>query len=192
MVVRCIVVCSAVLGGCAADRQLAELADTGSDGSGASESGERPATEAGLDGSPPIDEGNVEESESGTEPGPRPGRDTPYPYCEWNDGAFEPFCPRTEGGHGFLNWHVEGDSSSYCNNDDCNACLCFVTCDDPDSNASDPSFCPVPTSGTAQPDCANEQDQCLLTCDAGETCPDGMTCVDMLEYQRSVCAWVAE
>jgi hypothetical protein len=45
--------------------------------------------------------------------------------------------------------------------------------------------CPAPHSGTARPACmhgpefdpATLSGQCMLRCDAGETCPDGFVCV---------------
>lgn len=37
--------------------------------------------------------------------------------------------------------------------------------------------CPTPASGDAQPDCAGQNnDQCVLDCSGGATCPDGMEC----------------
>jgi hypothetical protein len=37
--------------------------------------------------------------------------------------------------------------------------------------------CPVPASGDAQPQCAGQtNDQCVLDCSGGATCPDGMEC----------------
>jgi hypothetical protein len=92
-----------------------------------------------------------------------------------------------------MNWHVEGSTSSYCGDPkDCNACLCAVSCRDASTGEEDPSKCPVPPSGTAAPECLQDQAFCYLTCDAGEICPDGMSCVHTLEIWRFVCAWVHE
>ena len=69
-----------------------------------------------------------------------------------------------------------------------------------DLPGGDVSLCPVPETGTAVPTCTmpaalpadtTGPETCILTCDADETCPDGMQCVDMWELGHRVCAWVA-
>ena len=148
------------------------------------------------DGAPPprpgsSSAGDATSAADDSTSGPLPGPDAPYPYCEWNDGDFQELCPPTEGAHGFINWHVDRTSARYCQGgDDCNVCICAATCQDPESGPNDVSFCPVPPSGTAQPECIDPGSMCYLTCDHGETCPDDMTCVPEPEIGRSVCAWM--
>jgi hypothetical protein len=122
---------------------------------------------------------------------------SPYGYCRWAGAdGYEPYCAPTYMGHGYSNWHVEGDTSSYCSNGpDCNACLCFLSCGPIMNDQSEwmDIACPEPTSGSASAECLgppNSNKSCWVTCDHGEQCPDGMRCVDMLELGRDVCAWV--
>jgi hypothetical protein len=88
-----------------------------------------------------------------------------------------------------MNWHADGLESRYCADDaDCNACVCFHDCSSdadcaPADTGSAPSRCvPYPTG--------HAHSQCFLTCDAGEPCPEHMQCVNMLEYDHFVCAWM--
>src|SRR5262249_43633376 len=48
--------------------------------------------------------------------------------------------------------------------------LCTVPCEKVED-------CPAPSSGNARLGCGPNVPACLLFCDAGETCPDGMACV---------------
>jgi hypothetical protein len=174
----------ALLVGCEVDRSLVDVAEAGGDGeTSVQDAGETP------DGS--SDDASATASDEGSSPSPLPGRDSPYPYCE-SKGGYELYCPPTVNGHGFINWHVEGDSSRYCDGKDCNACLCMVACIAELGGPKDPALCPVPTSGTAVAECFDPLSLCYLTCDDGETCPDGMTCVHELEIEHFVCAWVTE
>jgi len=65
-------------------------------------------------------------------------------------------------------------------------CLCLDAC------AAD-SDCPAGDGGNAQPLCLPGNfgnNSCLLTCDSGETCPDGMTCTEgNSDVGHRVCAW---
>ena len=36
--------------------------------------------------------------------------------------------------------------------------------------------CPAPATGDAVPECSDFSDNCILPCDDGTTCPDGMDC----------------
>lgn len=90
-----------------------------------------------------------------------------------------------------MTWQLDGDPmSSDCEAEECNACLCYASCQPLGTSEPDASLCALPTSGTAQPECLSPQPACYLTCDDGAICPDGMQCVDNHDVQRSVCAWV--
>lgn len=109
----------------------------------------------------------------------------PYPYCQRTEGmAFLDFCPPGPTTWGASFWHAERRESRYCDGGDCNACMCSIDCDvDAD--------CPAPTSGTADASCLWPGGYCFLTCDNGELCPEGMYCVNHLEYEHFVCAWIS-
>lgn len=51
--------------------------------------------------------------------------------------------------------------------------------------------CPVPESGTSAPVCGTMSGDrtCLLPCDAGQTCPDGMFCSEVFDTTGAVCVW---
>jgi hypothetical protein len=114
-----------------------------------------------------------------------------YPYCEaLNPDGWVTFCDPSRNGHGYSLWHTESSSARYCGSDgtitDCNTCLCYVGC-------AEESPCPQPPSGTAVAQCLgppNTMKSCVLPCDAGEQCPDGMTCVDEPDLHRKICAWL--
>ncbi|MBI4699952.1 MAG: hypothetical protein HY744_02105 [Deltaproteobacteria bacterium] len=132
--------------------------------------------------------------------------DAAYPYCKWEGpGGYEKYCAPTYTGWGHYNWHVEGDGSSFCgggpDSPKCNACACRVACGlvqgKDGKGGGEPSWadCPAPATGTAQPECLHmnsKNGECWLTCDHGELCPVGMSCVDNLEFSRQLCAWVTE
>jgi hypothetical protein len=108
---------------------------------------------------------------------PPPGIDDTYSWC--SDGNSD-YCP-------------EGSLAGYGNGITCESgCVCHTSCVD----AVD---CPVPPTGTAVPECLDEPfgpgspTSCLLTCDAGETCPDGLTCSEDLttESGEALCIWVS-
>ena len=103
---------------------------------------------------------------------PPPGiDDDAYPWCSPDN---ENFC--TDGMFGFIN----GTS-------DCmQGCLCVDDC-------MTDADCPVPSTGTAVPECWDkgpgfENDRCILPCDGGQVCPDGMTCAP--EW-GDICMWVS-
>jgi hypothetical protein len=196
---RAIVVAVTLVAGCSGRPLVAEESSTSGaadDDDAAQEDDDDAAEVDDDDGAPPprpgsSSAGDATSAADDSTSEPLPGPDTPYPYCEWNDGEYEEFCPPTEGAHGFSNWHVDGASARYCEGgDDCNACICAATCRDPESGPDDASFCPIPSSGTAQPECIDPASMCYLTCDQGESCPDDMTCVPQPEIGRSVCAWM--
>jgi hypothetical protein len=105
---------------------------------------------------------------------PPPGIDDTYPWCSVDVSEY---CP-------------DGDLAGFGNGPACEGtCLCQAPCvDDGD--------CSLPPTGTAVPECVEEPygpgspTTCLLRCDGGETCPDGMTCTDEL-WGDSVCAWLS-
>lgn len=117
-----------------------------------------------------------------------PDLSAPYPFCQWRspDGYLR-YCPMDERSHGYLNWHANKGDSEYCSGGvECNSCVCSDTC-------RGDSDCPRPESGSARPECLTLPggiSQCFLTCDDFERCPNGMSCVDMLEFDHFVCAWV--
>jgi hypothetical protein len=122
--------------------------------------------------------------------------DASYPYCEYNNAEFEPYCPPTREAWGFLVWHVDGDTASFCESETCNACMCLASCyaEGSDQSKWDAAHCPVPQAGTARPECFGGENvfkTCMLTCEGGETCPNGMECVLEPEYLRKVCAWLS-
>jgi hypothetical protein len=179
------------LAGCAADRALGESSAEADEEASSQSTGDAPEPGPDVDIATSTSEDGA--ADGAEMPDVRPGYDAPYPYCEWNDGDYEPFCPPTTDAHGFSNWHVEDGTSSYCGDpQECNACLCSVSCRDESTDEEDPANCPMPPSGTAAPECFFDQAFCFLTCDDGETCPDGMRCVHLLEIERFVCAWVNE
>ena len=96
-----------------------------------------------------------------------PGIDDTYPWCSWqnDDACHDP-------GH----FGAGGTCNDYCH--------CYVPCDDA-------SECAVPPTGDATPACrqgeVGESNSCVLECDDGQTCPDGMACSDM--YTPSLCMW---
>ncbi len=58
------------------------------------------------------------------------------------------------------------------------------------SPCMDDTDCPVPATGDATVVCAGPVgDQCLLDCSGGETCPDGMDCVDVAGGMFVRCLW---
>jgi hypothetical protein len=63
-------------------------------------------------------------------------------------------------------------------------CYCPREC----GTASD---CPVPDTGTSLPVCGRLSDfaSCLLPCDDGQVCPDGMTCRTTFDTDQAVCDW---
>jgi hypothetical protein len=105
---------------------------------------------------------------------PPPGIDDTYPWCSMTNEAY---CP-------------EGGLAGYGNAIACEGgCLCHTSCvDDVD--------CAVPSTGTAVPECVEEPfgfgsaTSCMLSCAAGETCPDGMTC-DATLWTEPLCIWVS-
>ena len=115
----------------------------------------------------------------------------PYPFCQFElDSGWELYCPEIPERWGYMNWRSEGLGSRLCDGtlEDCNACVCSSVC----GSSSD---CPSPTSGTARAECmtwspAETRGECLLGCEGGAVCPDGMQCVDNLEFGRRICAWV--
>lgn len=113
----------------------------------------------------------------------------PYPFCqhEGPDGYLA-YCPMSLRSHGYLTWHATKGDSEYCSETvACNSCVCSATC-------ASHGDCPRPGSGSASPECLvlpGGASQCWLLCDEGERCPDGMACVDNLEFGHFVCAWVS-
>jgi hypothetical protein len=135
-----------------------------------------------------------------------------YPFCQnrtvdapplnfdnWVEGDPAPTgsypwdtCPKHEGGQGAYIWNAAGPVGTLCyDQEDCNACICAVPC-----HEDTPSGCPAPDSGNAEPACfavdpgTPGSGSCVLHCDNGEMCPEGMTCVGMAEYDHRVCAWL--
>jgi hypothetical protein len=124
------------------------------------------------------------------DPPPDEAAGGPYAFCRWDGpGGYEPYCAPTEMGWGYYNWHVGPSGSSFCEGgDDCNACTCFVSC-----SGGEPDECPAVDGVSAKPECLGPPSimgGCWLTCDGGESCPGGMSCVYNMEYARHVCAWV--
>lgn len=66
--------------------------------------------------------------------------------------------------------------------DVCSACECIFDCE-ADSD------CPAVESGDVNPVC--NAGRCRLPCDDGETCPDGMRCVERSDEGR-ICAWAED
>lgn len=177
-----------------------------------------PAESSTDDGSRPGEGGSAigESSSDADEPGSTAAPDDAWSDCPFADGvavvdpqaaypfcqpdvptAYELYCAPYDLGHGYWNWHADTDgvTSSYCEEQsDCNACLCSVSCrNDPDDFVA----CSDPPSGNAMPTCftwngPDSDGQCLLDCGNGETCPDGMQCVDNLEAGMRVCAWMTQ
>jgi hypothetical protein len=122
-----------------------------------------------------------------------------YPFCQWDtpDG-FMKYCPKTFNGWNYLNWHTTDDGTgSLCHDDaSCDTCLCGLGCDDtPTADGGVAVPCPQPETGTAGTECLAEGGhmQCLVMCEHGETCPDGMRCVETAAGDElaghQVCAW---
>ena len=122
-----------------------------------------------------------------------------------------------------MNWHTNADGpAALCHNaaPDCNTCNCTIGCRPdtpwvwprpPDGGAgaslgdeANSGPCPLPTSGTASATCAvvvasdgvpDPIGFCVLFCEHGETCPDGMHCVldppedGVPTGGHHVCAW---
>jgi len=108
----------------------------------------------------------------------------PYPFCQRTGSPdLLDFCPPGPSSHGALFWHADRRSSEYCDGSSCNACLCALDCETD-------SDCPAPTSGTAVAECSYPTGLCLLACDDGQLCPDGMYCAHNLEADRFMCAWI--
>lgn len=98
-----------------------------------------------------------------------PACESPADTCIWTDGVAEGIAP--------AGW-------------------CARSCND-GANATD---CPLGTSGTSTASCTYYGAlplKCMLRCDEGKVCPDGMTCVEHVvtpEYGNEyvfVCAWPA-
>jgi hypothetical protein len=65
--------------------------------------------------------------------------------------------------------------------------FCTIPCDTEDD-------CPAPSSGDAPVNCGAppmQQTRCQLACTMGETCPDGMECVEVGGGAFALCAWPA-
>lgn len=113
----------------------------------------------------------------------------PYPFCQYElSSGWGVYCPEMPDRWAYLNWRSEGTGSRLCDGtlEDCNSCVCSRGCE----SSSD---CPSPTSGTARAECiihSGGQAECLLGCEGGAVCPDGMQCVDMPDFERQTCAWV--
>ena len=105
---------------------------------------------------------------------PPPGIDSSVPWCSL---ANEAHCP--DGG---LAGFFDGIACEQ-------TCTCQMPCMGPED-------CPVPATGTATGECVVEPygpgspTTCLYACDAGQVCPDGMTCSDELGF-GAICVWVS-
>jgi hypothetical protein len=67
-----------------------------------------------------------------------------------------------------------------CTDPEPSGCMCLLPC-------TIDADCPVPTTGNAVPVC-EDAEACSLSCAGGETCPDGMTCSDVVFGE---CIWVS-
>ena len=123
-----------------------------------------------------------------------PALDGTYPRCDPARGWEQ--CAPSVDQQVITLWHVDGDAAELCGVKECNVCLCAISCfEEGESHSPDPSVCPIPHSGTAVPVCPGEPNtlkSCWLTCEHGESCPDGMSCVLQPEFELRVCAWQAE
>jgi hypothetical protein len=72
-----------------------------------------------------------------------------------------------------------------CDDPEPSGCMCWVPC-------TVDADCPVPATGNAVPVCEDadviSDGVCSLSCAGGETCPDGMTCSDVVSGE---CIWVS-
>lgn len=71
-----------------------------------------------------------------------------------------------------------------CSDSEPSGCMCWVAC-------TVDADCPVPATGDAVPWCEPlmiPDGVCHLSCAGGETCPDGMTCSDVISGE---CVWVS-
>jgi hypothetical protein len=102
---------------------------------------------------------------------PPAGIDDTYPWCSpINYSA----CPDEQ-------WQLR---FAGCEEPEPSGCLCQAEC-------VDVTDCPAPPTGNALVECLDEglgTGSCRLSCAAGETCPDGMTCSDVV---NGVCLWVS-
>jgi hypothetical protein len=89
------------------------------------------------------------------------------------DQPIDPLCDRTD------------DTDGIAQLGGCNACLCESYCVEHDDCG------PIPTTGTAVPECLQPDGICVLRCDAGQQCPDGMQCVSGEPFPVPMCAWSA-
>jgi hypothetical protein len=109
-----------------------------------------------------------------THPGacPPDGIDDTYPWCSpFNFNA----CPDEDWRLRFYDCLDRIEPSG---------CACDLPC-------MDAGDCPVPATGTAVVQCEDtvlEVGSCMLSCAGGETCPDGMTCSDVVSGE---CVWVS-
>jgi hypothetical protein len=111
---------------------------------------------------------------------PPPVIDDTYPWCSETNDAY---CP-------------DGVVFSYTGLTDLTGdlgCESFCQCQTPCMGDSD---CPQPATGTATPECMEDPlgisspTSCMLSCDAGQTCPDGMTCIDFITGEPT-CMWIS-
>lgn len=77
-----------------------------------------------------------------------------------------------------------GPDPSYCQgfvlDDSSTGYVCYVTCD--------LGPCPPPPTGNATPGC-NVNNFCVLDCEGGLTCPDGMICDYSISFDGYRCVW---
>ena len=116
----------------------------------------------------------------------------PYRRVEYENGqGYVDSCQAFDAGHGMSCWHFDGSDSSLCEDDNsCNACLCYLPCDQEVAPT-----CPAGLTGNAAPRCVHETPttigSCMLLCDETTTCPDGMTCTPYPALSIDVCMWIA-
>jgi len=80
--------------------------------------------------------------------------------------------------------HRPGDTEGVWAAGGCDACFCQAFCDD------DEDCLPAPSTGTSVPACSEPDGVCVLPCDAGQLCPDGMLCVTDANFPAiELCAW---